>query len=160
MTIALCLTGCATKAKTAEPTAEALATATMDSLVTETRRTQPLTIPMDSVTLTIPADSLLTLPPRSSYKARSGRASVEVGLGGGGRIEVYAQCDSLQLLAEQYERTANYWHGCYTALAATQSSSSKADEQDYNPIITALAGLLCGLALGIAVTLFLTNKNK
>lgn len=85
---------------------------------------------------------------------------MEVGLGGGGRIEVYAQCDSLQLLAEQYERTAKYWHGRYTALAATQLKSAEADEQDYNPIIMAFAGLLCGLALGIAATLYITNKNK
>ena len=83
-------------------------------------RTEPLKVPMSEVSLTIPTDSLHRLPNGAGYSKRSGRASVKVTRRsstptGPEYIYVYATCDSLQLLCEQYERTIKNMRRLYGA---------------------------------------------
>lgn len=104
MTIALCLAGCASSRKSVAES-EASAAVRKDSTVEEVRTLRAATVPMETVTLTIAADSLRKLPVGASYSARSGRASVEVRKGRtADTLVVYASCDSLQRMVEEYER--------------------------------------------------------
>lgn len=69
-----------------------------------------MTVPQSEVTLTIRTDSLALLPDGAVYRAHDGQASVEVShLSATAtepeRIVVYATCDSLLLMCEEYERT-------------------------------------------------------
>lgn len=105
-------------------------------------------IPMSEVSLTLQADSLLNLPKGASYHAKSGRANLDVSKGSGpGTIVVYASCDSLQRLAEYYERLT----GKYKKALDRQSEEVKEEKKPPNvwwKILTALAaGLLAGIVL-------------
>ncbi len=103
---------------------------------------------MSEVSLTLQADSLLNLPKGASYHAKSGRANLDVSKGTEpGTIVVYASCDSLQRLAEYYERLT----GKYKTALDRQSEEVKEEKKPPNvwwKILTALAaGLLAGIVL-------------
>lgn len=128
---ALSLSGCAShrksvKALSREQMAGSIRTDSVTHLTLDTGseiteiRTEPLKVPMSEVSLTIPTDSLHRLPNGAGYSKRSGRASVKVTRRsstptGPEYIYVYATCDSLQLLCEQYERTIKNMRRLYGA---------------------------------------------
>ena len=117
----LFLTGCAAHRKSVteakeEQLSEAIRTDSVIRLAIDSVsevveiRTEPVTVPMSSVTLTIATDSLRSLPQGASYSERSGQASVKVSRKAATASEpeyiyVYASCDSLQLQCERYAHT-------------------------------------------------------
>lgn len=144
---ALCLTGCASSRKTVSAKGQER-TESKDSTVEEIHRLTVEPIPMSEVSLTLQADSLLNLPKGASYHAKSGRANLDVSKGTEpGTIVVYASCDSLQRLAEYYERLT----GKYKTALDRQSEEVKEEKKPPNvwwKILTALAaGLLAGIVL-------------
>ena len=145
VTSALFLTGCATHRKSVteakeEQVSETIRTDGVVHLALDSVselveiRTEPVRVPMSSVTLTIATDSLRSLPAGASYSERSGQASVKVSRKAATATEpeyiyVYATCDSLQLQCERYERQIRNMRSEYgerlnemqSRLAATQS---------------------------------------
>ena len=136
-------------------------------------RTEPVKVPMSSVTLTIATDSLRSLPAGASYSERSGQASVKVSRKAATATEpeyiyVYASCDSLQLQCERYERTIRNLHkddgeqlnGLKIRLAESKQELRELKEKPPNGIGTALKWFLIGLVSGIIGTLITFIKLK
>ena len=136
-------------------------------------RTEPVKVPMSSVTLTIAADSLRSLPAGASYSERSGQASVKVSRKAATATEpeyiyVYASCDSLQLQCERYERQIRNLRSEYgerlnemqSRLAATQSQHTEQEEKPPNVIGTALKWYFYGLLSGILATIIIFIKLR
>lgn len=137
-------------------------------------RTEPLKVPMSSVTLTIATDSLRSLPAGASYSERSGQASVKVSRKAATAtdpeyIYVYASCDSLQLQCERYERQIRNLHSQYgerqkemqNRMAATSHELDEVKEKPPNAIGTALKWCFYGLLLsGISAAIILFIKLK
>lgn len=106
-------------------------------------RTDPVTVPMSSVSLRIVTDSLRSLPAGASYSDRSGQASVSVTRRSATSTEpeyiyVYATCDSLQLQCERYERTIrslrrNYGEELSRLESCVSSLSSASHELTVKP---------------------------
>lgn len=92
-------------------------------------------------------DSLRELPSGATYRARSGRASVEVGKGRQeGTIVVYAECDSLQRLVEEYARRLEASASDSTGTEA--SSETTQTRKPHKGWWAYLATLLVGAAAG------------
>lgn len=136
-------------------------------------RTEPVKVPMSSVTLTIATDSLRSLPAGASYSERSGQASVKVSRKAATATEpeyiyVYASCDSLQLQCERYERQIRNLHSQYderlnemqNRLAATSHELEEVKEKPPNAIGTALKWFFYGLLSGILATIIIFIKLK
>lgn len=136
-------------------------------------RTEPMKVPMSSVTLTIATDSLRRLPAGASYSERSGQASVKVSRKAATAtdpeyIYVYATCDSLQLQCERYERQIRNLHSQYdehlnemqNRLAATSHELDEVKEKPPNAIGTALKWCFYGLLSGILATIIIFIKLK
>lgn len=136
-------------------------------------RTEPVKVPMSSVTLTIATDSLHRLPSGASYSDRSGQASVKVSRKAATATEpeyiyVYASCDSLQLQCERYERQIRNLHSQYderlnemqNRLAATSHELEEVKEKPPNAIGTALKWFFYGLLSGILATIIIFIKLK
>ena len=136
-------------------------------------RTEPVKVPMSSVTLTIATDSLHRLPSGASYSDRSGQASVKVSRKAATGTEpeyiyVYASCDSLQLQCERYERQIRNLHSQYderlnemqNRLAATSHELEEVKEKPPNAIGTALKWFFYGLLSGILATIIILIKLK
>lgn len=70
----------------------------------------------DTAVLEVSVDSLQALPPEASFRARKGRAGVEVRRRLDGRIVVTANCDSLQRLCEMYTLETSLWKERYAEL--------------------------------------------
>ena len=136
-------------------------------------RTEPVKVPMSSVTLTIATDSLRSLPAGASYSERSGQASVKVTRRAATATEpeyiyVYATCDSLQLQCERYERYIRNLHkdygeqlnGMVTRLAEARQAVQEVKEKPPNVIGTALKWYLAGLVSGIIGTIIIFIKLR
>lgn len=136
-------------------------------------RTEPVTVPMSSVTLTIATDSLRSLPQGASYSEHSGQASVKVSRRAATANEpeyiyVYASCDSLQLLCERYERTlrtlrseqAEEVDRLKAKLDAASVRHEEVKEKPPNGILTALEWLLAGIVAGVIGTIITIYKRK
>ena len=136
-------------------------------------RTEPVRVPMSSVTLTISTDSLRSLPSGASYSERSGQASVKVSRKAATATEpeyiyVYASCDSLMLQCERYERQIRNLHSEYVErlnemqnrLAAMQSQHTEQVEKPPNAIGTALKWYFYGLLSGILETIIIFIRLK
>lgn len=136
-------------------------------------RTEPLKVPMSSVSLTIATDSLHRLPSGASYSDRSGQASVKVSRKAATATEpeyiyVYASCDSMQLQCERYERQIRNLHSQYderlnemhNRLAATSHELEEVKEKPPNAIGTALKCFFYGLFSGILATIIIIIKLK
>ena len=136
-------------------------------------RTEPVKVPMSSVTLTITTDSLRSLPAGASYSERSGQASVKVSRKAATATEpeyiyVYASCDSLQLQCERYERQIRNLHSQYderlnemqNRLAATSHELEEVKEKPPNAIGTALKWYFYGLLSGILATIIIFIKLR
>ena len=181
---ALFLTGCAahrksvTKAKE-EQLSETIRTDSVIRLAIDSVselveiRTEPVKVPMSSVTLTIATDSLRSLPAGASYSERSGQASVKVTRRAATATEpeyiyVYATCDSLQLQCERYERYIRNLHkdygeqlnGMVTRLAEARQAVQEVKEKPPNVIGTALKWYLAGLVSGIIGTIIIFIKLR
>ena len=113
-------------------------------------------VPKSEVRLELPADSLLRLPAQAHYSGRSGQASVSVSRDKD-VITVYASCDSLQLLAEYYERTSSVWQERCEELSGLYESELK---QRPNGIRMLLYGFAAGLSAGILITIIIILKRK
>lgn len=106
---------------------------------------------MAEVKMTLPADSIRRLPEGASFRAKSGRASVEVSKGSDpGTIVVYASCDSLQRLVDYYERQVDMY---LSALDEARTETVEAEKKPSGrrrlyPVILAV-----GMMAGIAITL-------
>jgi len=125
MTIALFLSGCASSRRSEGRSAAAQSTdSTHRTALRETLRTVTTeAVPKAAVTLTLSADSLRRLPEGASYRARNGRASVEVRKGAeSGTVVVYAECDSLRRTVETCERRLE------SAETATKAATAAAEE--------------------------------
>lgn len=180
----LFLTGCAahrksvTKAKE-EQLSESIRTDSVIRLAIDSVselveiRTEPVKVPMSSVTLTIATDSLRSLPAGASYSDRSGQASVKVSRKAATATEpeyiyVYASCDSLELQCERYERQIRNLHSQYGErlnemqgrLSATSHELEEVKEKPPNVIGTALKWYFYGLLSGILATIFIFIKLK
>lgn len=120
-------------------------------------------MPKETVTLTVSADSLRELPEGATYRAQSGRASVEVRKGQqAGTIVVYASCDSLQRLVEEYERRL-----ATSSRDSTETKESSETTETREPQKKAkgwwiyVAMLAAGAAGGVAITRkTINNKNQ
>ena len=136
-------------------------------------RTEPVRVPMSSVTLTIATDSLRSLPAGASYSERSGQASVKVSRKAATATEpeyiyVYATCDSLQLQCERYERQIRNMRSEYGErlnemqgrLSATSHELEEVKEKPPNVIGTALKWYFYGLLSGILATIIIFIKLK
>ena len=180
----LFLTGCATHRKSVteakeEQVSETIRTDSVVHLALDSVselveiRTEPVKVPMSSVTLTIATDSLRSLPAGASYSERSGQASVKVSRKAATATEpeyiyVYASCDSLQLQCERYERQIRNIHSQYgerlnemqNRLAATSHELEEVKEKPPNAIGTALKWYFAGLLSGIIGTIIIFIKLK
>ena len=184
VTSALFLTGCATHRKSVteakeEQVSETILTDSVVHLVLDSVselveiRTEPVRVPMSSVTLTIATDSLRSLPAGASYSERSGQASVKVSRKAATATEpeyiyVYASCDSLQLQCERYERQIRNMRSEYGErlnemqgrLSATSHELEEVKEKPPNVIGTALKWYFYGLLSGILATIIIFIKLK
>ena len=184
VTSALFLTGCATHRKSVteakeEQVSETILTDSVVHLVLDSVselveiRTEPVRVPMSSVTLTIATDSLRSLPAGASYSERSGQASVKVSRKAATATEpeyiyVYASCDSLQLQCERYERQIRNMRSEYGErlnemegrLWATSHELEEVKEKPPNVIGTALKWYFYGLLSGILATIIIFIKLK
>ena len=184
VTSALFLTGCATHRKSVteakeEQVSETIRTDSVVHLALDSVselveiRTEPVRVPMSSVTLTIATDSLRSLPAGASYSERSGQASVKVLRKAATATEpeyiyVYATCDSLQLQCERYERQIRNMRSEYGErlnemqgrLSATSHELEEVKETPPNVIGTALKWYFYGLLSGILATIIIFIKLK
>lgn len=184
VTSALFLTGCATHRKSVteakeEQVSETIRTDSVVHLALDSVselveiRTEPVRVPMSSVTLTIATDSLRSLPAGASYSERSGQASVKVSRKAATATEpeyiyVYATCDSLQLQCERYERQIRNMRSEYGErlnemqgrLSATSHELEEVKEKPPNVIGTALKWYFYGLLSGILATIIIFIKQK
>lgn len=159
MMTALFLSGCASSRKSVAESvsAETVAIAQRDSTAEETRRLTVAAAPMDTVTLTVAMDSLHKLPEGASYMKRSGRASVEVRKGRtAGTLVVYASCDSLQRLVEEYERRLLR---SSTDSAGTKESSETSMTQETKKRPRRWWAYMAALAAGAAGGAVITSKR-
>lgn len=103
VTIALCLTGCASHRKSMNREVRT-ESASADSTSGSRRAGLVMAgIPASAVKLTIAADSLRKLPEGAVYRGKSGQANLTVGTDGSGNLVAEASCDSLQELVLWYE---------------------------------------------------------
>lgn len=184
VTSALFLTGCATHRKSVteakeEQVSETIRTDSVVHLALDSVselveiRTEPVRVPMSSVTLTIATDSLRSLPAGASYSERSGQASVKVSRKAATATEpeyiyVYATCDSLQLQCERYERQIRNMRSKYGErlnemqgrLSATSHELEEVKEKPPNVIGTALKWYFYGLLSGILATIIIFIKLR
>ena len=157
MTIALCSAGCASSRKTRLETARAETVRILaDSTVSEVRQVWREAVPQSEVWLALPADSLMRLPPQAGYSGRNGQASVTVRRDRD-VILVHASCDSLQVLAEYYERTSSLWQECCEELAALHETETR---QRSDPMRTFFAGFGVGIAITAEGMTIIKNKLK
>jgi len=110
-------------------------------------------VPKAAVTLTLSADSLRRLPEGASYRARNGRASVEVRKGAeSGTVVVHAECDSLQRTVETCERRLESAETATKAEATAATGESSESRKPHGdawtgaPLLLLLGG--CAAALG------------
>lgn len=128
-------------------------------------RTEPVKVPMSSVSLTIATDSLRSLPAGASYSDRSGQASVKVSRKAATATEpeyiyVYATCDSLLLQCERYERTIRNLHkdygeqlsGLKIRLAELQQEAREHEEKPPDDRQPPFKWYFYGILTGIAVS--------
>lgn len=123
-------------------------------VMTERKRTE-VTVPQSEVTLTIRTDSLAHLPEGAVYRAHEGQASVEVShLSATAtepeRIVVYATCDSLLLMCEEYERTV--WQLNERIHRMQENIQKRAEQQiaqNEARIKTLTRGFVTGLLVGM-----------
>lgn len=156
VTAVLSLTGCASSRKSAAAK-EAARTEARDSAVSETRRVTVEAVPAAEVGLSLKADSLLALPAGASYHARSGRASLDVRKGAApGTIVVRATCDSLQRLAEYYERLA----AGYKATLERRSEEVKEEEKPPGAWRKIMEAFIAGILAGTVITLKTKRQNE
>lgn len=113
-------------------------------------------MPKSEVRLAIPADSLLRLPPQAQYSGKSGQASVSVSRDRD-IITVYASCDSLQLLAEYYERTSSAWQERYEEMAGLYEEEVK---RRSNPVKTFFYGFGVGILISVLAVIIIIQKRK
>lgn len=113
--------------------------------------------------LTIAADSLQTLPDGASYSAKNGQARVEVSrvsnaTNGTERIVVYATCDSLQLVCEEYEQTIRFLRRDIAFLETKDSLNNVQELSEKRSASgwTGLKGGIIGFIFGVVVGFFLT----
>lgn len=118
-------------------------------------------MPKEAVTLTIAADSLRKLPEGASYSARSGRASVDVRKGqSAGTLVVYASCDSLQHLVEEYERRMLQSSKDSTISKEKSETTMTPEEKEHPGRWWAYVAALAAGAVGGAVITRKTKNNK
>ena len=113
-------------------------------------------VPQSEVRLALPADSLLRLPPQAEYSGKSGQAGVTVSRDRD-VILVRASCDSLQVLAEYYERTSSLWRGRCEEMAVLHEAETR---QRSNPVKTFFHGFGAGILAGILTTIIIILKRK
>lgn len=149
MMIALCLAGCASSRKASAGTLAATAASREDSVMSEVRTTLTEAVPTERTRLAIPVAAVTSLPEGAGYHVRSGRVSATAERAGD-TLVVYATCDSLLRLCEQYERSAARYKA---ALEAQQEEERTASERRSNPIRRTIIALIAGAAAGIVVTI-------
>lgn len=165
--IALCFSGCAT-ARMSGKSGMSVETWRKDSAfqlaldsVREvlTIRRLPMNVPKTLVTLTIPMDSLLKLPAGAAYIGRDGQTSVKVSRKPATGTEPESLCieasgDSIQLLAEVYERTTTSRHQNIGQHESQQSSSYEEEQvkKPPNAVRWPFKWLLYGILGGILIT--------
>lgn len=95
------------------------------------------------------AESLLDLPRGAEYRKESGRASAAV-RNEGGRIVVYATCDSLQALVDYYERLERVWKAESSSAGTTVTETAARQAPSVRTILeTFIAGLVAGIAITV-----------
>ena len=156
VTIALCLTGCASHRKSMNREVRT-ETASADSASGSRRAGLVMAgVPASSVKLTIPADSLRKLPEGAVYRGKSGQANLTVGSDDSGNIVAEASCDSLQQLVLWYEEE----------LARIRSETKNEISNDVqteekrppNPVRVFTWGMVAGLLVGMLLTMKLKKR--
>ena len=157
LTIALCFTACASSRKESSRT-EALAEgAYADSLISELRRTEAVTVPQSEVVLKLPVADIRSLPRGAEFRERSGQASAAVQFSGD-TVYVFATCDSLQFMCSYYERKYELYKAGYENLMELQESEVEVEPPDVFRIF--FQGILGGVLLTIATIRCIKLKKK
>lgn len=151
VTIALCLTGCASHRKSMNREVRT-ESASADSASGSRRAGLVMAgIPASAVKLTIAADSLRKLPEGAVYRGKSGQANLTVGTDGKGNLVAEASCDSLQQLVLWYEEELT------RIRSETQSETSNdvqmEEKRPPNRMRTFITGVLAGLLAGVLLTI-------
>lgn len=149
MMIALCLAGCASSRKASEGSQAATAFSREDSVTSEVRTTLTEAVATERTRLAIPVAAVASLPEGAGYHARSGRASATAERTGD-TLVVYATCDSLLRLCEQYERSAASYKA---ALEAEQKEERTETKRRSNPVRWIVIAFVAGVATGAVVTI-------
>lgn len=101
--------------------------------------------------MTLPTDSIGLLPAGASFRAKSGRASVEVSKGSvPGTLVVYASCDSLQRLVDYYERQLDM---SLSALEGSRTETLEEEKKRRGRLWHSAVAFAVGLTGGIVLTL-------
>ena len=101
--------------------------------------------------MTLPTDSIGQLPAGASFRAKSGRASVEVSKGKeAGTLVVYASCDSLQRLVDYYERQLDM---SLSALEGSRTETLEEEKRRRGSRRLSAVAFAVGLTGGIVLTL-------
>ena len=171
MLTAPCLTGCANLRKATRQERQSEKTALdvrtdsvlrlgVDSAYEQVEKwRKPVSVPMSSVRLTIATDSLRNLPSGAIYSGKSGQAGVQVWRKPSTATEpeyiyVYATCDSLQLLCEEYVRTIGNLRKtiAWQEAQSVRHELSAKSEETSKAFGTGARWLFVGLATGILGT--------
>lgn len=157
LTIALFCSSCASSRKESNQTGALAAQAYADSLISELRRQETVTVPQSSVVLKLPIDDLRRLPSGAEFRDKSGQASVSVQFDQG-TVCVSATCDSLQRMCSYYESKYSLYKTEYENLMAWQESELEEDPPDVIHIF--FRGVLLGVLSTIAIIIFIKLKTK
>ena len=156
VTIALCLTGCASHRKSMNREVR-METASADSASGSRRAGLMMAgIPASAVKLTIPADSLRKLPDGAVYRGKSGQANLTVGTDGKGNLVAEASCDSLQQLVLWYEEELTRIRS--ETRNETSNDVQTVEKRPPNRMRTFITGVLAGLLAGVLLTIKLYKR--
>lgn len=156
VTIALCLTGCASHRKSMNREVQT-ESASADSANGSRRAGLVMAgIPASAVQLTIPADSLRKLPEGAVYRGKSGQANLTVGSDGKGNLVAEASCDSLQQLVLWYEEELTRIRS--ETRNETSNDVQIEEKRPPNRMRTFMTGVLAGLLAGVLLTIKLYKR--
>ena len=156
VTIALCLTGCASHRKSMNREVRT-ESASADSTSGSRRAGLVMAgIPASAVKLTIAADSLRKLPEGAVYRGKSGQANLTVGSDGKGNLVAGASCDSLQELVLWYEEELTRIRS--ETRNETSNDVQIEEKRPPNRMRTFMKGVLAGLLAGVLLTIKLYKR--
>lgn len=157
LTVALFCSSCATSRKESSRTGTIASQAYADSLISELRRQETLTVPQSQVVLKLPIGALRSLPKGAEFRDKSGQASASVQYDQD-TVYIFATCDSLQRMCSYYESKYALYKTEYENLMAYQESELEEEPPDVLRVF--INGVLAGALLLIGIIIFIKLKTK